>query len=524
MNPLRLILLLAAGTLGSEDLTCISAGHLVRLEQMHWSLAILGCFVGIYAGDLALFLAGRMIGRRALAFAPVARHVPRDQMNRLANFFDRHSAAAILSSRFVPGSRLPMYFGAGVLGKKPLAFAGWTFVAALIWTPLVVLLAAVFGATFALPFERLFGHGWLVLAVIVAATFLFLRLPRLLRDEERRAKLIASISKLWWWEFWPMWLFYLPLVPWITWLAVRHRSLRVITAANPAIPHGGIVGESKFDILQQIAGPHVIPSRLIRNIDDLDDAAYPLVLKPDAGQRGAGVRIVRTRERAAAYLAANPRPILAQPLDTGPFEAGVFYYRMPGEARGRIFSITDKLFPIVTGDGASPLRRLILRHPRYRMQWRTFFARHRDQLNRILARDEKFQLAHAGNHCQGTLFCDGSHLITPQLEAAIDEIAQRLPGFHFGRFDVRYRDVDSFTSGCELTVIELNGVTSESTNLYDPRRSIVWAYHTLFCQWSLLFSIAAANRRRGVEVSRASELVGEILRYYRSPRPAALSD
>ena len=33
------------------------------------------------------------------------------------------------------------------------------------------------------------------------------------------------------------------------------------------------------------------------------------------------------------------------------------------------------------------------------------------------------RLAIAGNHCQGTLFLDGSHLCTAALEAKVDAIA-----------------------------------------------------------------------------------------------------
>lgn len=41
-------------------------------------------------------------------------------------------------------------------------------------------------------------------------------------------------------------------------------------------------------------------------------------------------------------------------------EFGVFYYRRPDEQHGRIFSITEKRFPEVIGDGARNLERLIL--------------------------------------------------------------------------------------------------------------------------------------------------------------------
>src|SRR5262249_62307107 len=60
-------------------------------------------------------------------------------------------------------------------------------------------------------------------------------------------------------EFWPAWLFSLPLVPWLAWLSLRSRGLTVWTAANPGIPAGGVVGESKAAILDQLAPEAVIP-------------------------------------------------------------------------------------------------------------------------------------------------------------------------------------------------------------------------------------------------------------------------
>jgi hypothetical protein len=418
-----------------------------------------------------------------------------------------------------------MYVGAGALGRRGWAFAGWTFIAALVWTALVVLLVALLGDAFAAPFSKIIGHGPLALFAFVGTTFLLLCLSRRLARGETRHRLIARISKLWRWEFWPAWLFYLPLVPWLAWLIVRHRSLMVITAANPGIPHGGVVGESKHDILARIAGPHVLPGRLISSIAELSPDDFPLVLKPDAGQRGAGVRLCATIQDAADYLRSHPTPVLAQSAHPGPFEAGIFYYRIPGAPRGRIFSITDKHFPVLTGDGVHTVRQLIWRHPRFRMQGKMFLQRHAAHADGVLAPGAHFVLARAGNHCQGTLFCDGRHLLTAELEFAIDSIARRFEdGFYFGRFDVRYDDVDAFRRGEDFAVIELNGVTSESTNLYDPAWPMLRAYRTLFAQWSLLFRIGAASRRLGNRPSRLRDVVREAIAFYRRRDPDLRSD
>lgn len=346
----------------------------------------------------------------------------------------------------------------------------------------------------------------------------------------RWAKVAARAAKVWRWEFWPAWAFYLPWVPWFLYLAARHRSLTVWTAANPGIPAGGVIGESKADILARLPADAIVPTLLIpagnhgERLRALRGWAFPLILKPDAGQRGAGVRKIRDAVEAEKYLLANRGPVIAQPYHPGPFEAGVFYYRIPGEGRGRIFSVTDKVFPVATGDGRSTLEELIWSHPRFRMQAGVFLQRHAADADRVLGRGESFPLALAGNHCQGTQFRDGTHLVTPELEAAFDRVARSFDGFFVGRFDVRYSDPVEFRAGRGFAVVELNGVTSESTNLYDPSWSLVRAYRTLFRQWSLLFRIGHANRLRGHRPVTAREFLSLVWGHYRDRRIEPLAD
>jgi hypothetical protein len=83
------------------------------------------------------------------------------------------------------------------------------------------------------------------------------------------------------------------------------------------------------------------------------------------------------------------------------------------------------------------------------------------------------------------------------MEAAFDRVAQQFNGFHFGRFDVRTSSIEAFRRGETFTILELNGVTSEATHIYDPDNSLVAAYRALFEQWRLAFEIGAVNVRRG---------------------------
>jgi hypothetical protein len=216
--------------------------------------------------------------------------------------------------------------------------------------------------------------------------------------------------------------------------------------------------------------------------------------------------------------------VIVQPYHEGPFEAGVFYYRMPGWRRGRILSITDKHFPVIVGDGRSTIEELIWAHPRYRMQADLFLGRHAGSAARVLGRGEEFRLAIAGNHAQGTLFCDGAHLLTPALERRIDEIARGYHGFFVGRFDIRYRSVEAFKAGRDIAIVELNGATAESTNIYDPRASLLAAYRQLFRQWSIVFAIGAANRRLGTTTTSIRRLIDLVRAHLKTEVAFAVSD
>jgi len=135
-------------------------------------------------------------------------------------------------------------------------------------------------------------------------------------------------------------------------------------------------------------------------------------------------------------------------------------------------------------------------------------------MDRVPAPGERVVLEERGNHCHGCEFRDGGHLETPSLATAIEEVSRRIDGFFFGRYDVRGRTVEDIQAG-RFKVIELNGVSSEATNIYDPGNSLREAYRTLFRQWELAFRIGSANRARGVRPTPAPTLLGRLFRHFR---------
>lgn len=140
---------LAFATLVSEDLATIGAAGLIRQGYLEAWPAIAACAIGVYLGDLGLWLLGRLLGRRVLQLPWICGRVNDAALSHAAERLDRHLMGAVLASRFLPGTRLPMYLSAGVLGRRPLAFAAWSLVAVLLWTPLLAGAAMLMGTTVA---------------------------------------------------------------------------------------------------------------------------------------------------------------------------------------------------------------------------------------------------------------------------------------------------------------------------------------------------------------------------------------
>jgi membrane protein DedA with SNARE-associated domain len=524
---------IAGATLISEDLTIVAAGLAVGEGRLGLVAALTSCFVGIFLGDVGLWALGRYGGRRVLRWKPIAR-MPLTRLHALGHWLDGHPAV-IFGSRFLPGTRMPLYVASGMVGTRPWRFIFWMFLAVATWVPVVILATARFGPVVAAPLEAWLGSGWLAKIATVVIVVVALRTIGAVATARGRARLGVRLARWRAWEFWPAWLFQLPIALWILGLALRHRSATVFSAANPGIEDGGIVGESKSAILRLLPAEWVIPWVAVEPgpLDARVEAAlegiaqggwsWPVVVKPDVGERGVGVRWAHDAAELEAYLAREPGAVVVQQSHDGPFEVGLFYVRHPDAPRGRLFSITDKRFPAVAGDGCATLAELIERHPRYRLQADVFLARHAD-VDRVPAAGEVVRLARAGNHCQGTEFRDGRHLHTPALEAAVDGIARRIDGFHFGRFDVRYASREALARGEGFAIVELNGVTSEATHVYDPDGSLLSAWRTLMRQWSIAFAIGAANRARGHRPVGLPRLAKLVAAYWRRRPAHRLSD
>ncbi len=479
------------GTFVLEDLALATALTLVAEGKLSQSVAFWACFSGIVIGDVGIYI----MGFAAQKITWLKRfEIYQKALAKINEFGQKASVSElIVISRFIPGTRVITYLLAGITQYSFWKFNFLTVISVGVWV------GVVFWGGLSL-IQKLQQNWWVSLIVLFLTFWLIKKTILPFLNKWDRLVFLNSWRKWTHFEFWPAWFFYIPFYFYYAYLSLKTRSFFTPFYVNPNVFNGGILGESKWDFLQYLdsQNPATLKSIKIKQSDSLETLfekfkqesfQYPVILKPDVGQRGFAVRIIRSEEALKTYRSEAQFDLILQSLSQHPCEAGLFYIRKPSEKNGIIYSVTDKKFPYVVGDGKTPLGDLIARDPRARMMLSTYFSRHKDQLDQIIARDEKYFISECGNHCQGALFFNGRALITDQLTEAVDQISQRLPHFYFGRLDIRYKDTNTLKQGLNFEIVEINGAGAEATHIWDPKTTLLDAYKSLFNQWDILFAI-----------------------------------
>lgn len=289
-------------------------------------------------------------------------------------------------------------------------------------------------------------------------------------------------------EYWPFWLFYAPILPLWLWYALRSKSTTYFCKVNPGIEFGGFLDYSKHRILEQIS-PEVQPKTWYvhqkSEVHQLPD--FPFVVKPDVGERGVNVEVIRSKEEWEKYSLTTQ--LILQEFVPYPLEFGVFYVRKPDAHQGEILSITAKEFLVFPADGRQTLQEFVQHHPRAKNREDYLRNKFKDQWEVVLPKGEQLILEPIGNHNRGTRFYDATALNNAQLNQKIDEIAQQIKGFFYGRFDVKAASIEAFQKG-EFMVIEVNGANSEPTHIYDDQFTLFQAYKEVARHLKYQFEIA----------------------------------
>lgn len=263
-----------------------------------------------------------------------------------------------------------------------------------------------------------------------------------------------------------------------------------------------MMGEKKSEIFEQIPEVYLPKTILIEKGDQekaiqvASEIGYPIIAKPDIGERGIWVKKLKNKEELESYAHSCPVNFLLQELVAFPIELGVFYIKYPHQ-KGRVTSIVRKEFLSVKGDGVATINELLNQNQRALLT-ADLASEYLIQIGETIpANNEQVLVEPIGNHCKGTKFLNDNNEIDEALNTAFNTIADQIPDFYFGRFDLRCASMDDLRQLKNFKILELNGAGAEPAHIYQPGSSLLKAYKDIFWHLRVLAEISALNKKRG---------------------------
>jgi membrane protein DedA with SNARE-associated domain len=167
------MLLIILSTLFSEDLACIGAGLMVANGMISFWPAAVAAVAGIYVGYFSLYFAGRLLGNTIFGIAPFKWMVKKENVLSAEAWFEKKGPIILVLSRFIPGSRFPVYLSAGILKTSFWRFLLYFGITALVWTPVFVWLSVFAGSELLRFYENYESYAlWTFLGIIVFVVLL----------------------------------------------------------------------------------------------------------------------------------------------------------------------------------------------------------------------------------------------------------------------------------------------------------------------------------------------------------------
>lgn len=294
-----------------------------------------------------------------------------------------------------------------------------------------------------------------------------------------RKKIVRDVTALTnHFEFWPAWTIHVPMYLMGFYQGIRLGNLNYFPAVNPEMANGGLFNYSKFNSMKAFSEENVPKSILSKPPHSLEfllektdqmGITFPLIMKPDIGERGRGVRLISDQSAMADYLKVfSKEAVIVQEFISKKEEYGVFMIKNPKTGKISIPSITQKIPLQVLGNGFDTVRILVQNHPRGKKYLKEIPE---ESLAIIPEQNSILQLSMKGNHCKGATFLDRSDLINEEVVAAFEKICAPFPAFFYGRLDVKVDSSDELTAASKVSILEVNGANSEPIHIYSAGNS-----------------------------------------------------
>ena len=308
-------------------------------------------------------------------------------------------------------------------------------------------------------------------------------------------------------EYWNANIFFIPLAFYMVYWAIKARSIFFFSAANPAIPTGGLVGESKDDISKLIPPQYRPKTIALKQGDTLREIqhkmesvqlGFPVIIKPIVGCRGMMVKKVMSISEILTHLYEYNTDFLLEEFIDYPVEGAILYWKNPETGESDVQSVTLKEFLSVKGDGVSGVKDLLMQNPRGVLQVSRLEREYPSKMASIPRCNEHVIIEPIGNHCRGTKFLNYNYLINANMVQAYDKIQEDLQGCYVYRLDVKAPSIADLQAGRNIKILEINGVGADPAHIFAPNTPLFEMFHAYIRLWEKIYDVATALHRKGV--------------------------
>ncbi|MGC6525606.1 MAG: hypothetical protein ACON30_04950 [Flavobacteriaceae bacterium] len=216
---------------------------------------------------------------------------------------------------------------------------------------------------------------------------------------------------------------------------------------------------------------------------------FPLIVKPDMGERGKNVALLATAKELEQYLIKIQQPVLIQEYISYPIELGILFYWDTND-KPCISSIGVKKLCEIEGNGKDTLKKLVSKNHRIANRKEFLQEKFKTQWHQIVPEKEKILIEPIGNHNLGTAFYDGKEHYSEEMLEWVASCVKNIPGFDYGRLDLKIENWNAFKNNNGIKILEINGVNSEPIHIYDPSYSLWKAYKDIFHHMNIIYKLS----------------------------------
>lgn len=331
-------------------------------------------------------------------------------------------------------------------------------------------------------------------------------------------------------EFLPGRISYLWVYVYAFWKSLFARSVLRYTATNPWFPLGWLYPSSKDDVLKMLPQayvpktifiwPEMFNEPAIHTLLDESALNFPLIIKPDNGVRWLGIRIFHTQQEfddnLLNYIKNNEQrgSRLLQEFIDYPLELGVFVVRLPHQ-EWKITWIVEKEFLSIIGDGVKTFESLVHEHSRAKYHIALLKEEFAPRRNTVIPEWEEVDIVEIWTHSRWSTFLDRSELVSPAMTSIFAELSSLLPGFYYGRFDIRAKSLEWLEHG-EFKIMEVNPTYGEPTWMYDPSYNYIQQQRILLDHRRMMYDVARYNHTQGYPYATLQEFIKAKRKYQKT--------